>query len=189
MPADDLRSSLVDVADGTITAEPDGASLFDRLGLEPSPRVDAAEIERRYLALSRHLHPDFQARAGADVQQLAVHNSALLNEAYKTLLDDQRRLEYLLSRHDPDALDRNKTLDPAFLMESMEISETVEKAGDDGDTDELARLAKTYRAAVDERLDEAVVHLDADPPDVDRAATLLHEARVYRRILRDCKPR
>ena len=185
MSADDLRSSLVDVASGTITAEPADASLFDRLGLEPSPRVDADDVERRYLALSRHLHPDFQAGASDDVRELAVQNSALLNEAYTTLLDDQLRLEYLVGRFDAEALERNKALDPMFLMESMEHSEAVESAA--GDRDALERLAKTHRAAVDERVGEAATLLAGDAPDVDRAATLLHEARVHRRILRDCK--
>ncbi len=187
MSVDNLRSSLVDVPSGTITAESDTATLFDRLGLEPSAVVDAALIERHYLALSRQLHPDFQAAATDDVQQLAVRNSALLNEAYTTLLDDQKRLEYLLALRDAEALERNKKLSPVFLMESMEHSEAVESAADD--TSKLATLAKTYKGEVAERISAAQAALAESDADVDRVATLLHEARVYRRILRDCKTR
>ncbi len=183
----DPGSSLACLACGVLREEPAGSNVFTRFGLTPTPRVDVDAIELHYLRLSRLLHPDFQAGKPPAVQDLAVSGSALLNEAYTTLLDDQRRLEAALALLDPDALERNKTLSPAFLMESMESSEEIEDARASGDDEALKHLAAGMRAVIDARLASAADHLTGDG-DPDAVATLLHETRVFRRMLRDTGP-
>ena len=46
--------------------------------------------------LSRKLHPDRFARAGENEKQWSLADTALLNDAYRTLKDPLRRTEYLL---------------------------------------------------------------------------------------------
>ena len=180
-------SSLACLACGALLEERGDADHFRRLGIAPAATVDPDAIEMRYLKLSRLLHPDFQTGKPADVQNRAVSGSARLNEAYHTLLDDQQRLEYLLALLDADALERNKTLAPAFLMESMESSEEIEEARGEGDNATLQRLADAMNGAIDTRLARATEQLTGDP-DCNAVATLLHETRVFRRMLRDTRP-
>jgi DnaJ-domain-containing protein 1 len=148
--------------------------------------VDADQLETHYLRLSRALHPDFHGDAGDAAREAANSNSSLLNEAHRVLSDEQARAEYLLGRLDPDALERWKTLAPDFLMEAMELSEAVEEARGT-DMDRLAELVARVRA---EMADRRAVLNDAGSwtaPDTQRLATLLHEQRVMRRILRDAE--
>jgi molecular chaperone HscB len=58
--------------------------------------LDTATLEREFHRLSRRLHPDRFARASAEEQQMSLANTALLNDAYRTLRSPLQRTEYLL---------------------------------------------------------------------------------------------
>jgi molecular chaperone HscB len=180
-------STLACLHCGRLLDEPQGATHFQRLGLPAGQHVDRATLESAYLKLSRRLHPDFHGSADDDARALALRNSALLNEAYAVLSDDEQRAEYLLGLHDPQALERWKNLPPAFLMQAMETSEAVEGAAHSGDRPALARLVAGVRRDIDERLRRLADAESWRQPDARELATLLHELRVFRRILRDAE--
>lgn len=201
-------SSLACLHCGRLLEEPAGTNDFERLGLSPDVPFDAAAAERNYLRLSRALHPDFKTGGDAAALELAVSHSAALNEAWRTLTDDQARAESLLELHHPGALERHKTLAPDFLMEALELSEEIEQANAEGCAETIRRLASEARRALETRMSGvaaacgstiARIARAGEMPDVPererrlhphewnsaRVATLLHQARVYRRILRD----
>ena len=53
-------------------------------------------LEHEFHRLSRKLHPDRFARAGENEKQWSLADTALLNDAYRTLKDPLHRTEYLL---------------------------------------------------------------------------------------------
>ena len=63
---------------------------------DPKTTLDTASLEREFHRLSRKLHPDRFARATTQEQQWSLANTALLNDAYRTLRDPLQRTEYLL---------------------------------------------------------------------------------------------
>lgn len=75
---------------------PPPGNYFSVFGLEPHLNLDLAALEREFHRLSRKLHPDRFARAGEDEKQWSLADTALLNDAYRTLKDPLRRTEYLL---------------------------------------------------------------------------------------------
>jgi molecular chaperone HscB len=72
------------------------ANFFQLFGIEPKTTLDTASLEREFHRLSRKLHPDRFARATTQEQQWSLANTALLNDAYRTLRDPLQRTEYLL---------------------------------------------------------------------------------------------
>ena len=65
-----------------------GVSYYSLLGLHP--KASNQEIRRAYRELSKHYHPDT-----TDMPQLlATAKFQEINEAYATLVDSNRRLEY-----------------------------------------------------------------------------------------------
>ena len=58
--------------------------------------IDLAALEHEFHRLSRKLHPDRFARAGENERQWSLADTALLNDAYRTLKDPLHRTEYLL---------------------------------------------------------------------------------------------
>lgn len=75
---------------------PPGGTYFSVFGLEPKLNLDLPELEHEFHRLSRKLHPDRFARAGENEKQWSLADTALLNDAYRTLKDPLRRTEYLL---------------------------------------------------------------------------------------------
>ncbi len=75
---------------------PPGGDYFSVFGLEPKLNLDLSELEHEFHRLSRKLHPDRFARALDNEKQWSLADTALLNDAYRTLKDPLRRTEYLL---------------------------------------------------------------------------------------------
>lgn len=69
---------------------------FSVFGMKPRLNLDLAALEREFHRLSRRLHPDRFARATENEKQWSLADTALLNDAYRTLRDPLRRTEYLL---------------------------------------------------------------------------------------------
>jgi molecular chaperone HscB len=75
---------------------PPGGDYFSVFGMEPKLNLDLPALEHEFHRLSRKLHPDRFARALDNEKQWSLADTALLNDAYRTLKDPLRRTEYLL---------------------------------------------------------------------------------------------
>ena len=75
---------------------PPGGDYFQVFGLERRFNVDLPMLEHEFHRLSRKVHPDRFARAGENERQWSLADTALLNDAYRTLKDPLHRTEYLL---------------------------------------------------------------------------------------------
>jgi molecular chaperone HscB len=75
---------------------PPGCDYFSVFGMEPRLSLDLPALEAEFHRLIRKLHPDRFARALENEKQWSLADTALLNDAYRTLKDPLRRTEYLL---------------------------------------------------------------------------------------------
>jgi molecular chaperone HscB len=75
---------------------PPGGDYFSVFGLEPRLNLDLAALEQEFHRLSRRLHPDRYARSESNEKEWSLADTALVNDAYRTLKDPLRRTEYLL---------------------------------------------------------------------------------------------
>jgi molecular chaperone HscB len=75
---------------------PPGGNYFSVFNMEPKLDIDLAALEQEFHRLSRRLHPDRFARAQENEKRWSLADTALLNDAYRTLKDPLRRTEYLL---------------------------------------------------------------------------------------------
>jgi molecular chaperone HscB len=127
-------------------------TYFDVLGIERAYDVDRAELERRYLELSRQLHPDRFARASGREKLAALTKTTELNDAYRVLKDDRRRAEYLLKLEGIDLGDDRGApkVDPTTLMQIMELNEELAEARAERDSARVSALAGRVRAAREE---------------------------------------
>ena len=127
---------------------PDYFELFD---LAPAFAVDKAALENKYRKLQALLHPDRHAAAGEGQRRVALRHSALVNEAYGTLMDDCARAAYLLGRRRV-ALDeeRDTTRDVAFLSAQMELRERLHDAAERADSAGARELAADAAAGAAE---------------------------------------
>ena len=107
---------------------------FELFGLPQSFEVDMEQLDSRYRGLQRAVHPDRFANASDQERRISMQQATQINEAYQLLKDPLLRGRYLLEL-DGYQLDdeHNTTSDVEFLMEQMELREsldTVREAGD-----------------------------------------------------------
>jgi molecular chaperone HscB len=72
------------------------ADYFQIFGIARAFRIDLASLEQEFHRLSRKLHPDRFARSSEQEREWSLADTALLNDAYRTLKDPLFRTEYLL---------------------------------------------------------------------------------------------
>jgi Fe-S protein assembly co-chaperone HscB len=116
-----------------------------------------AELEARYLALSRECHPDYHTGASPEAQSESIRRAAAVNDAYRALKDAWQRAELLVESAEPGTIERTKKLPQAFLIEAMELAERAEEATSDSQKSalrtelaaEISRYAKRIREALD----------------------------------------
>lgn len=147
---------------------------FAFLGVPRHLTLDAADLDRRFRALSRQFHPDFYANASAAERRASLERSSYLNDAYRTLRAPDLRVAYLLEvEHVLTAADRGDSghaAQPptALLEEVFTLNEEL---------DEVRSLKHSgaTEAEWQERLERAALPIYAKRDEHERE---LHELSV-----------
>ena len=123
---------------------------FALFGLARQFVQDPAQIDARWKALQRQVHPDKFAAQGAAAQRQAMQWSVRINEARQRLKDPVRRATYLCELHGQLIGAENNTAMPAdFLMQQMQWREALDEADD---VTSLQALADEVQQAQQETL-------------------------------------
>jgi molecular chaperone HscB len=75
---------------------PPGGDYFQVFSLPHGFQLDLPALEHEFHRLSRKVHPDRFARAEETEREWSLADTALLNDAYRTLKEPLHRTEYLL---------------------------------------------------------------------------------------------
>jgi molecular chaperone HscB len=142
-------------------------NYFELFDLPVSPRIDKTRVAEKYFELQKRSHPDFFTQATEAEQEGSLQQSADINKAFTIFQHDEKTLEYFLQLKDIIKPDEKYQLPPAFLMEMMELNETLSEkdgvtiAGEMADIEKplldeitpiLADLSGNYDAAAMEKL-------------------------------------
>jgi molecular chaperone HscB len=104
-------------------------NYFEFLDLPGNLDLDAKDLETRFYALSRQLHPDLHSRKSPAEREQAEEKTAVLNDAYRTLRDPIARAEYLLKLEGFDIGEQTtKDVPPELLEEVFELNMAIEEA-------------------------------------------------------------
>ena len=129
--------------------------FFSFFGIEPQMALDPVSLQKRFYELSRQWHPDRYAGRPAADQELALSNTALLNDAFRTLKNPVQRAEYVLSRH---GLALDGQAPPDLLEEVFEMNMALDELKD-GDASVRPQLESAREgfistlAGIDSQLD------------------------------------
>jgi molecular chaperone HscB len=148
---------------------PSGGTYFSVFGLKPLLNVDLPALEIEFHRLSRQVHPDRFARASEQEKEWSLADTALLNDAYRTLKEPLRRTEYLLKLEGAEIGEEfagkdkaNPSRVPADLLEEVfELNMQLDEM-------RMARKMGEEDAALHATLTEAKAKFEAMVSDVDQ---------------------
>lgn len=154
---------------------------FAALGLPRKFDLDEAELHDRYVKAAAATHPD---RFTDPVDQAeAADRAALLNEAYQTLLDPEKRANALLVTLGGAAKEDDNALPPDLLMDMMDVRERMEEAIATEDAAALAELRAWAASKRDEHLANVTALLSGDAPQLKPVRMELNALRYIERML------
>lgn len=171
---------------------PRAGDYFAYLGLPRSYHVDVEKLGEILREKSRKFHPDRFARAEPRERTNSLSHTTYLNDAVRTLRDPQRRAEYVLSLYGlkAGANDRERAkVDPSFLMEMMEVRESLadaRTAKDQAALDKIGAQAKGERDALLSAADARFTAWEKAPENkkpLEEIVPLLDKIRYFEQIV------
>jgi molecular chaperone HscB len=119
------------------------SSHFELFGLEPVFALNADSLDSAYRDIQAKVHPDRFAHAGDAERRASLQWTTRVNEAYRTLKDPLQRAKHLLELRGVDVAFESNTAMPAdFLVQQMELRESLEEAVATKDAASLDSLRK-----------------------------------------------
>lgn len=104
-------------------------NYFQLFDLSERYELDENLLRATYRELQRKTHPDKFAGASQQEQLLAVQYAATINDAYDVLTSPLKRAIYMLKLKGVELdVQQSASMDPAFLMQQMELREELEQA-------------------------------------------------------------
>lgn len=160
---------------------------FLTLGLPRQYDVDLTSVEKTHRELSRALHPDKYAGAGASERRDSLERAVAVNEAFRIVRDPVRRAEALFTLAGvPVGENVEPKSEPAFLMEMLEQREALSDARDARDASKIRSLV----IEVEARAKETEAELgrgfrEATPETLGELVKKLGNLRFFRRFLEE----
>jgi len=151
-------------------------NYFELFGIPVGFEVSAGDLRDRYRELQRAMHPDKFASASERERRLSVQLTANINEAFQTLLDPLKRTHYLLELNGIEINTQETTKDTEFLMEQMELRESLEEARH---SDDPQAAVMELMQDVESRLRDMTVKLNTLFTDINETS-LQAAANLYR---------
>jgi len=147
--------------------------------------MDLGVLDSRYRELQRSVHPDRFASAGEAERRLSMQQATAINEGYQTLKDPLKRGRYLLELSGYNLGDEpHTTRDTAFLMEQMELRESLGEVR--GSSDPFAALESIMQRIASDIVDlQAQLRENferASVTDLEAAAAALMKMQFFRRL-------
>ncbi|ACU05370.1 Fe-S protein assembly co-chaperone HscB [Pedobacter heparinus] len=152
---------------------------FSFYGLPLSFNPDVTVVKQQFYALSKKYHPDFYINESEEKQAEVLELSTINNKAYQVLSDPQKRLQYILELKGLLKEGENYILPQSFLMEMMEVNETLMDLQFDPDPLKLASLTKEVdlveKAIADDILKQTVAFETLDAEEQERVLGLIKD--------------
>ena len=119
---------------------------FELYTLPVSFHVDEGQVKKKFYELSKKFHPDFYINESDEKQAEILELSTENNKAYQVLSNPLKRIEYVLQLNNLMVEGDKYQLPQDFLMEMMEVNETLMELEFDDDPLALEKIRNEIAA-------------------------------------------
>jgi molecular chaperone HscB len=152
---------------------------FELFGLVPAFAVEGEALERSYREIQSKVHPDRFAHAGDAERRASLQWTTRVNEAFQILKNPVTRARHLLELHGVDvAFETNTAMPPEFLVQQMELRESLEQAKSPASLDEMRKRLRQDKAQLQNQIGEAI----DSKKDYSAAAGLVRKLQFLDRL-------
>jgi molecular chaperone HscB len=124
-------------------------NYFELFEIPVSIKVDKQLLSKKYVELQKKYHPDFYTQSTEDEQDDALEKSSAINKALKVLKNEDQTIKYVLQLKGLLEEEEKYTLPPAFLMEMMELNESLEEEDANSKTQASGYIDELYKDVAD----------------------------------------
>ncbi|MEY4703748.1 MAG: Fe-S protein assembly co-chaperone HscB [Bacteroidota bacterium] len=156
-------------------------NYFEWFGIPVSPRVDMGQVTRKYMEMQRKFHPDYHADASEEEQQEMLEKTSELNKAYALFKDVDATIVYFLETVGLWKEGQKESLSPAFLMEMMELNESLDEGDDAVAKGEILSKIEAQNRAIEPILLKNNAELSEK--DTEQIILYLNQKKYLKRIL------
>jgi molecular chaperone HscB len=158
---------------------------FATLGIERKFDIDLSVVEKTHRELSRALHPDRFAGAGASERKMALSRAVEVNESWRAVRDPIKRAEALFTLAGIDVgEDHEPKPSPELLMDMLEQREALAEAKQARDLTSVRKLAGAIESRASETERALAAGFERGQP-LGPLVPKLGELRFYRRFLEE----
>jgi len=146
---------------------------FTTFALPRSLVIDLEDLQQRYYALSRQLHPDLLHDRSPAEQTAGLRATALVTRAYRTIKDPVQRGLYWLSLHGESLGRDNERVPPELAATVFEVQEKLEDlraVRDGGAANGVRSEVEAVRGELGCRMDDVTRRLHDNFATTDRNA-------------------
>lgn len=156
-------------------------NYYELFGFPVSPRINKTLLAQKYFELQKNHHPDFFTRDTEVEKETALEKSAAINKAFVIFQNEEKTIEYFLQLKAVMLPDEKYQLPAGFLMQMMELNETL--AEKDGVTvaAELAEIEKAIYDEIEPLLQQPPAELDA--ASMEKLKAYYYKKKYLTRIL------
>jgi molecular chaperone HscB len=156
-------------------------NYYELFGFPVSPRVNKTLLAQKYFELQKNHHPDFFTRETEVDKETALEKSAAINKAFVIFQHEEKTIEYFLQIKGVILPAEKYQLPPGFLMQMMELNETL--AEKDGVTvaAELAEIEKALYEEIEPLLQQYPTELH--PASMEKLKAYYYKKKYLTRIL------
>lgn len=162
---------------------PAALSAFARFGLDAVYAIERSDLDARYFALQRLIHPDRFVTKSPRAQLYAANHSASVNTAYGRLKDPLTRAETLLTLSGfDDALKSDQSLRTGHFLETiLDLQEELVLMSS------VSEIASLYDQ-VNHFIQKGFLELESafETGQLSKAAESYHWLKYLHRFRRDC---
>ena len=120
-------------------------NYFEFYELLPTFLLDETDLKKRFLKYSKMFHPDFHTLESDEAQSEILEKATFNTEAYKVLQNFDSRMAYILELKGMKKEEGQEKLPQDFLMEMMDINETLMDLQFDFDAESFEKVTKEIK--------------------------------------------
>ena len=129
------------------------SNYFELFDLEVTFKINEDQLLAAYQELQSQYHPDRYVDSDDQQKRIAMQATTFINEALKTLRDDQQRARYMLELQGVAFdVEQDTTQDMDFLMAQMSLREQIDEVDAQDDPletlDELENQSRKDKTAL-----------------------------------------